>query len=96
MNRTLRFVIGGSLLVGTPGCGDDPVINPAFDGGMDAGFDASVDGGFDAGEEIVNVGDTGIDAPEDAAVEDGAVEDGAVEDGAVEDAALEDAGPPEA
>ena len=92
MNRTLRFVIGGSLLVGTPGCGDGPVINPAFDGGMDAGFDASVDGGFDAGQEIVNVWpDTGVDAPEDAAVEDGAVEDGAVED-----AALDDAGPPEA
>ncbi len=76
--RTLRFAIGASLLVGTPGCDDGPIVNPAFDTGPpDAGVDASSDAGapLDVGPPIIDPG------PDDASVDSG-TDDTGVDSGA--------------
>ena len=87
-HRTLRFAIGASLLVGTPGCDDGPIVNPVFDTGPpDAGVDASSDAGApeDVGPPIINPG------PEDAGPEDAGPDDAGF-DASTDDAGTDDAG----
>lgn len=90
--RTLRFAIGASLLVGTPGCDDGPIVNSVFDTGPpDAGVDASSDAGApeDVGPPIINPG------PDDAGPDDAGF-DASTDDAGTDDAGTDDAGPGDA